>query len=170
MIVTKIHKELEDVLFEPKAPGVKESYYTILGDGQNITIINPGKNGVEFNKTYGHVNRYQGAEMYQCLSGQGIVVMERLDENGNAKEFRVATLSSGKQVEVPAGYGHCVVNVGKGYLVVLDNAPGHGPKYQNYEPIKEKKGFAYYIVEKKGEIGFERNSNYSIHPQITTEY
>jgi hypothetical protein len=60
--------------------------------------------------------------------------------------------------------------VGKGYLVILDNAPGQGPKFQNFDAVKAKKGFAYYIVEKKGEIGFERNTNYSIFPQITTEY
>lgn len=170
MIITTTHKELEDVLFDHKAPGVKESYYVILGDSQNITIVNPGKNGTEFNKTFGHLNKFQGAEIFHCLSGQGIVVMQRNDENGEAKEFKVATLSSGKQIEVPEGYGHCVVNVGKGYLVVLDNAPGHGPKFQEYDGVKAKKGFAYYIVEKKGEIGFEKNTNYSIFPQITTEY
>ena len=170
MIITRTYKELEDVLMDPKGSKIKEPYCVILGDGQDITVINPGKNGTEFNKTYGHLNKYQGVEIYQCLSGQGIVVLQRNDENGEAKEFKVATLSSGRQVEVPEGYGHCLVNVGKGYLVVLDNAPGHGPKYQDYSSVKAKKGFAYYIVEKKGEIGFEKNLNYRVHPQISTEY
>lgn len=169
MIKTHTHKDLEDVLMEPKGTGIKEPYHIILGDGQNITVINPGKNGKEFNKTYGHLNLYQGAEIFQCLSGQGIAVMQRNDENGEAKEFKVATLSSGKQIEAPEGYGHCLVNVGKGYLVVLDNSPGHGSKFQDYSGVKARRGFAYYIVEKKGEIGFEKNPNYKVHPQITTE-
>ncbi len=170
MITQKVHKELEDVLLEPRAAGVKESYYVIRDVEQSITVLSPGKNGIEFNKTYGHFHKYQGAEIYQCLAGQGILIMQRNDEDGEAKEFKVATLSSGKQVEIPSGYGHCLVNIGKGFLVVLDNAGDKANKWHNFEPVKEKRGFAYYIVEKKGEIAFDQNPNYKVHPQISTEY
>src|SRR3989344_758885 len=123
MIQTKIHKELEDVLMEPKEKGIKEPYFVIRGDNQNITVLNSGKNGIEFNKTYGHFHNYLGVEIFNCLYGQGVLIMQRNDEMGEAKEFKVVTLHPGKQVEVPVGFGHSLVNIGKGYLVVLDNAP-----------------------------------------------
>lgn len=168
MIITKTHKELEDVLMDPKDTGVKEPYFIIREIGQNITIIVPGKNGDEYNKTYGHFHIYMGVEIYNCLYGQGLLIMQRNDEEGEAKEFKVVTLHSGKQVEVPSGYGHCIVNIGKSFLVMLDNSPDF-EKSHNYETVKIKKGFAYYVIEKKGEISFEHNPNYHVHPQITTE-
>ncbi len=168
MIVTTTKKDLNDVLMDPKAPGVRDAYSVIRGENQNITVLSTGKNGGEYNKTRGHFHTYLGAEIYNCLYGQGILVMQRNDEEGEPKEFRVVSLHPGKQIEVPSGFGHCLVNVGRGYLVVLDNAPniknGH-----NYEPVKEKRGFAYYVIEKKGEIAFEENSNYKLHPQISSE-
>jgi len=153
---------------EPKEKGVKEPYFVIREIGQNITIISPGKNGTEFNKTYGHFHNYLGIEIYNCLFGQGVLIMQRNDEDGEPKEFKVVTLHSGKQVEVPSGFGHSVVNIGKSFLVMLDNAPDF-TKAHNFEPVKDKRGFAYYIVEKKGEIAFEMNPHYRIHPQISTE-
>lgn len=168
MIISHVHKDLEDVLMEPKGTGIKEPYFVIRGDGQSITILNPGLNGIEFNKTHGHFNNFKSVEIYTCLYGQGIVVLQRNDEAGEAKEFKVITIHSGKQVEIPSGYGHGLVNIGKGYLVVLDNSP-LDPKAHDYQSVKRKRGFAYYIVEKKGEVAFEPNSNYSVQPQISTE-
>ena len=108
-----------------------------------------------------------GVNVYQCLYGQGILLMQRNDEAGEAKEFKVATLSQSKQVEVPAGLVICIINVGRNFLVV------HGPLIENEEleskTIIERHGLAYYVVEKKGEIAFEQNPNYSVHPQISTE-
>lgn len=168
MIDTKTRLELVDVLMEPKAKGVKDAYFVIRSGEQNITVLNPGKNGQEYNKTYGHFHTYQGIEIYNCLYGQGILIMQRNDEEGEAKEFKVVTLSAGKQVAIPAGFGHSLVNVGKGYLVVLDNAPNF-PAAHNYEPVKEKQGFAYYVIDKKGDIAFVHNPNYKVHPQISSE-
>jgi oxalate decarboxylase/phosphoglucose isomerase-like protein (cupin superfamily) len=169
MISTKIHKELEDVLLEPKAPGVKESYFVIQSEEQNITVLNPGKNGIEYNKTYGHFHKFLGVEIYVTLFGQGVLIMQRNDENGEAKEFKVVTLHPGKQVEIPSGFGHVLINIGKGFLVVLDQTGKRADKWHNYEPVKAKRGLAYYIVEKKGEIAFDVNPAYRVHPQISTE-
>lgn len=168
IISTTTKKELKDVLMEPRAATQKPAYHVIRGEGQNITVLLPGLNGDEYNKTYGHFHKYNTVEIYNCLYGQGLVVMQRNDEEGQAKEFKIVGLNPGKQVEVPAGFGHTLVNVGKIFLVVLDNAP-ESPQMHDYERVKEKKGFAYYIVEKKGEIAFEKNPNYRSSPQITTE-
>lgn len=169
MIEPRTRQELKDVLMDPKGPGVTEPYFVIRGEaGQNITVLTPGLNGNEFNKTYGHFHNYQGMEIYNVVYGQGVLVMQRNDENGEAKEVRVVSLRSGMSVEIPSGYGHCLVNVGKTYLVVIDNAPDFKNAH-NFEPVKDKRGLAYYVVDKRGEVGFEPNPNYRLHPQISTE-
>ncbi len=168
MIKIITHKDIEEVLMEPKTKGVKESYSVIDAGDQRIICLNPGKNGIEFNKTHGHFGAHLGVEIYHCLFGQGVLVMQRNDEDGDAKEFKVVTLTAGKQVIVPAGFGHCFVNIGKGYLVVLDNSPKR-TRTPDEDLLEIKRGLAYYIVEKKGEIAFEMNPNYRVHPQISTE-
>lgn len=168
MILTFAHKDLEPVLMEPKVAGVKEPYFIIQGqNGENITVLSSGKNGSEYNKTFGFYHTFPGMEIYHCLYGQGILIMQRNDENEEAKEVRIVSLRPGGVVEIPAGYGHSVVNTGKSFLLVADNAP-QNPKLHNGDLVRKKKGFAYYIVDKKGNISFETNPNYSFHPQIST--
>lgn len=167
MLTAITRKDLKDVLMDFKAPGVKEPYFIIQGEGgQNITVITPGTNGVEFNKTFGHFHELQEVEIYNVVYGQGVLLMQRNDEGGEAKEVRIVGLRPGSVVEVPAGYGHIIVNVGKNYLVVIDNAPS-GYKGNNIETIRSKHGLAYFVVDKKGEVGFEPNPNYHLHPQIS---
>ncbi len=168
MIISKRAQDLKQVLMQGSELQVKEPYTMIVDKEQVIFAIYPGVNGIEFNKTEGYFNAYPGAQVYQCLYGQGVLIMQRNDEVGEAKEFKVVTLSSGRQVGVPAGWAMCLVNIGKNFLVVVGNV-NIASKDINSKAILAKHGLAYYIVEKKGEVGFEQNSNYNIHPQITTE-
>ena len=168
MIIEKTHKDLKDVLMEPKALGIKDAYYIIAEADQNIIILSPGKNGVEFNKTHGHFHKGQSVEIFTCVLGQGVLVMQRNDEEGEAKEFKVVSLNPGKQVVIPAGFGHSLINVGRTFLIV-SHTGSNTPQANNYKAVKEKKGFAYYVVEKKGDIAFELNPNYRVRPQINTE-
>lgn len=147
---------------------VKQPYSMIIDSDQVIFVVNQGMNGTEFNKTEGYFSSYPGVQVYQCLYGQGVLVMQRNDEGGEAKEFKIVTLSTGRQIGVPADFAICLVNVGKTFLVVVGNVDIKS-KYIDSKAILEKKGLAYYIVEKKGEVGFEQNPNYKLHPQITTE-
>lgn len=149
-------------------PQLKEPYSIIKGEEQTIFVVSQGMNGEEFNKTEGYHSSYPGSQVYQCLYGQGVLVMQRNDEEGEAKEFKIVTLREGRQVGVPAGWAICLVNIGKTFLVVLGNL-SLDTKYIDSKPILEKRGFAYYIVEKKGEVSFDQNSNYKLHPQITSE-
>ncbi len=160
MVITKSAKELKPVLMDPKATVIKNPYYLITDDAQVIYVVAPGLNGVEFNKTAGSVSTSEGVTVITCLWGQGILALQRNDEEGEAKEFKIVTLNSGKQVGVPAGWISSLVNVGKGFLVVLQIGA-----YE--ESVKQE--LAYYIVEKRGEIAFEQNPNYSVRPQIATE-
>lgn len=167
MINIKTRQELKDVLMDPKSPGVKEPYLVINGEaGQNITVITPGLNGPEFNKTYGYFHKYQEVEIYHVIYGQGILIMQRNDPDGEAKEARVVSLRPGLTVEVPVGFGHALVNVGKTYLAVIDDTPIE-KNTRDFASVKAKHGLAYYVVDKKGEVGFEPNPNYKLHPQIS---
>lgn len=168
MLITKTSQDLKRVYMEGAKIGVKEPYSIIKDESQAIFIVNQGINGEEFNKTEGYLNSYPGVQIFQSLYGQGILVMQRNDEEGEAKEFKVVTLSQGKQIGVPAGLAICLVNVGKTFLVVVGNVDIDS-KYISSKPILDKGGLAYYIVEKKGEVGFEQNPNYKLHPQITAE-
>lgn len=168
MITQRTRAQLKQVLMDPDSPGVKNPYFMIRGEGEeSITVLSPGKNGAEFNKTYGHFHNYPGVEIYHIAYGQGILVLQRNDEFGEAKEFRVVGLRPGMSVEVPAGYGHALVNIGKTCLVAIDNSPQTSDAH-DFTPVKQKHGLSYYIVDKKGEVGFEQNPNYKLHPQIST--
>lgn len=148
--------------------GIKNPYYLIEDNGQVIFVVTPGHNGTEFNKTEGYLSTFPAVQTYISLYGSGILLMQRNDEIGEAKEFKLVTLNPLKQISVPAGWSVCMVNTGSTYLVALRNS-ALDKKYINNKPIIEKGGLAYFVVEKKGEITFERNPNYRVHPQITTE-
>lgn len=160
-------RDLKPVLMKGARPGVKEAYFLIEDKLQLIFVVSPGKNNTEFNKTVGYFGSFSGIQTYQCLYGNGLMLMQRNDF-GTVKEFKVVSLNQGRQVLVPAGWGMCLVNTGNNFLVVLRSS-FLDEKDQDTKPILEKQGLAYYIVEKKGEIAFEENPNYSYHPQITTE-
>lgn len=168
MIITKTRQDLKEVLMEPRAPGLKEVYFIIKGESdRDIVVVNPGKNGNEFNKTFGEFSKTPGVEIVNVLYGQGVLIMQRNDLEDEAKEVKIVGLRAGVAIEIPAGDGFCFVNVGKTYLVVLGSSVDTEDKLST-EPVREKRGFAYYVVDKKGEVGFEPNPNYSIHPQIMT--
>lgn len=169
MIKTITKDNLKPVLMEPKATGlIKEPYFIIEGEGgQNIIIVSAGKNGTEFNKTIGFFHRFPGVHTYHIVYGTGVILLQRNDEEGEPKEVRVASIRTGLNVEVPAGYGHCLVNIGKNYLVVLESSLPNKNSY-TINPIIARHGLAYYLVDKKGDVAFEQNPNYRLHPQITT--
>lgn len=168
MIKLKTYKDLRPVLMEKTKKSVKTPYYLIVEKDQVIFAVSPGKNGAEFNKTSGYFNNFPGIQTYNCLYGSGILLMQRNDEFEEAKEFKMVRLSSHRQVNAPAGWYVCLINTGNNFLIVLRNS-SLAEKYKVPKPILEKSGFAYYIIEKKGEISFEPNPHYRVHPQITTE-
>ncbi len=168
MVITKTDQDLKPVLMDSTKKGLKYPYYQILGNGQIIFVVSAGLNGLEFNKTTVFLNNYPNIQVYQCLSGQGMILMQRMDQQGEAKEFKVISIPVGLSVTVPIGWVACLVNVGKSFLVVLANI-GIESALLDSKEARKKKGLAYYVVEKKGEISFEPNINYRVHPQISTE-
>lgn len=168
MVIQKTAQELKPVLMESKVKGVKTPYYQIEDKNQTIFVVSVGRNGVEFNKTEGFISNFPGVQTFQCLYGSGILLLQRNDQLGDAKEFKMMVLNPLKSFSVPAGWGMCLINTGNNFLVVLANII-LDKKYQVTQPIIEKRGLAYYVIEKKGEIVFEQNPNYQVHPQISME-
>lgn len=154
---------------DTEQPRVKEPYFLIQSEEDgNITVVASGKNGIEYNKTFGLVNKFPGVINLHCLFGQGLLVLQRNDFEGTLKEIKVFSLRPGSSVEIPANSSYCLVNTGRHFLVTLDNMLNN-PKYHTTEPILVTKGLAYYVIEKKGEIAFEKNPNYKFHPQLVME-
>lgn len=161
------HKDIEEVLMEPKAPGVKEPFFLIEGDNEeSITVVASGKNGAEYNKSLGYFHTFPGIEVYHTLYGQGVMVMQRNDSEGEAKEVKVVGLRPGVSIEVPSGWGQQIINTGKSFLVVADNSTANA-KHHSDQALKNRHGLCYYVIDKKGNISFEDNPSYKFHPQIS---
>lgn len=109
-----------------------------------ISIVHPGKVGAEFFMTKGHFHSLlDTAEVYYCLRGEGMMVME--DPEGNSC---VEPLSPGRILYVPPRWAHRSVNTGgQENLVTFFIYPGNAG--HDYGTI-ELKGFRKLVVEKDG--------------------
>jgi len=154
-------EKLKEVLRDPSAQGPDNAYYMMRGI-PNITIWEPGFYGQEFNKTYGHYHLHNEPETYQVLFGEGIGILQHRSESGEVYEVRLVKVKQGDTVKVPQGaWGHAFANTGKTYLITSDDARSDASHSQNdYLPVKEKQGMAYYIVTEGGEVKIIPNPNY----------
>ena len=155
----KIRKleDMREVLMNPEAEG-PESVYVMVRGKPNITVLVPGKIGQEFTKTHGHYHKDNRSETYKVLFGEG----KMLVQNRDADDVQLLEMKTGEEVVVPEGYAHTMVNTGKGPLVTIDDCPTDAEANVNdYEPIKEKRGFAKYVVESEdGKIELIPNPAY----------
>lgn len=147
---------MREVLLDREADGPEDVYVMVRGK-PNITVLVPGKIGREFTKTHGHYHRDDRSEPYKILFGQG----KMLIQNRDASDVQLLETKAGEEVVVPEGYAHTMINTGNEPLVTVDNCPADAEaKVNDYEPIKEKRGFALYVVEEDGEIKTVPNSKY----------
>jgi glucose-6-phosphate isomerase len=150
MSQSKIRKleDMRDILLDREADGPEDVYVMIRGK-PNITVLVPGKIGREFTKTYGHYHRDDRCETYKVLFGEGKMLIQNRDASG----VRLLEMKVGEEVVVPAGYAHTMINTGDGPLVTADDcSPDAETAVNDYQPIKEKHGFALYVVEEDGKI------------------
>jgi glucose-6-phosphate isomerase len=107
------------------------------------SIVFPGKIGQEYYMTKGHFHTIlDTAEVYYCLSGRGVMLMETPEGVWRADE-----MSAGRVVYVPKRYAHRSINTGKDKLVtffVFRADAGH-----DYGSI-ESKGYRKLVVERDG--------------------
>lgn len=129
-------------------PKVYEFYNVVIpeedGHLQHCTsIVYPGRVGIEYFMTKGHFHAVAGtAEIYVCLAGRGLLLMQT--EDG---EFEVLEMYPGSISYIPPYWAHRTVNTGHEPLVffgVYRGDAGH-----NYGAI-EKRGFCKLVIEKDG--------------------
>jgi glucose-6-phosphate isomerase, archaeal len=110
--------------------------------GTSITY--PGKVGDEYFMTKGHFHSVlDTAEIYYCLRGRGLMMMENPEGDVQWEEF-----TPGKGVYVPGRYAHRSINTSPDEpLVTFFAFPGHAG--HDYGTI-ESKGFRKIVVERDG--------------------
>jgi glucose-6-phosphate isomerase len=109
-----------------------------------ITLIHPGKVGDEYFMTKGHFhNVIETAEIYYCLKGEGMMVMETPEG-----EWSVEELHSGRVLYIPPRWAHRSVNTGqRDDLVMFFAYPANAG--HDYGTIKQQ-GFRKLVVERDG--------------------
>lgn len=174
---SRTHEKMKDVLMDSNGIGPEIHYYMIRGgvDQKNITVWEPGTVSGEYIKTYGHYHVGELSETYWIIFGQGVALLQKLkqDENGKiiedeVEDFKAIQVSAGDQVFMPTGYGHLVANTGNTYFVTADDSPvdfedrdpSSFPGHADYEPVKNMKGFAYYVVEHEDKPALKKNPLY----------
>jgi len=159
-------EKMMEVLANPSVSGPENAYYMLRGN-PNITIWENGKYGNEFIKTYGHYHIHGESETYKVLFGEGISIVQHRTKEDSVDRVDLRKVKAGDIVQVPSGtWGHAFANTGSTYLITSDDAPNDASHAQNdYLPIKEKHGMAYYILEKEGKVIIEKNPNYQNLPQ-----
>jgi len=111
---------------------------------QGVSVIHPGKVGDEYFMTKGHFHRVlETGEVYYCLRGQGMMVMETPEGEWSVQEF-----VPGQVLYVLPRWAHRSVNTSLTedlifYFVYPGNA-GH-----DYGTI-ERQGFRKLVVERDG--------------------
>ena len=177
------HQKMKEVLLSPKSLGPKIHYFMIRGgkNKTNITVMEPGKIGKEYIKTYGHYHIGKLEETYTILKGNGFVIMQKREKDKNGepidtkiKNFRAIKIKAGNKIFIPGGWGHLLVNTGNTWLVSSDDSPVNFksknpvsmPGHADYKPFKKLHGAGYYVIEKNGRSAFQRNPNYSSLPKI----
>ena len=100
----------------------------------------PGRIGDEFAVTRGHLHaKADRAELYYCLSGRGVMLLETL-----SGESRALPIANGQAVHVPGDWIHRSVNVGnEPFVTLFCYAADSG---QNYQLIADAGGMATLVV------------------------
>ncbi len=131
----------------------------------DITVIPPGMLGCEFVKTAGHYHpRVPGTdvtypEIYEVLSGEAHYIMQKPLDDG-IEDVILIKAKQGDKVIIPPGYGHLTINASN---KVLKMANWVAEGFESiYEPIREKGGGAYFILEE----GIVKNPRYARVPEI----
>ncbi|WP_297747381.1 glucose-6-phosphate isomerase family protein [uncultured Tessaracoccus sp.] len=108
------------------------------------SILLPGTVGEEYAMTRGHLHAIANrAELYYCLSGHGLLLMDSLDGESVAAE-----LTPGKAVNVPGHWVHRSVNVGdEPFVTLFCYCADSG---QDYGIIAEAGGMRTLIVKSDG--------------------
>jgi glucose-6-phosphate isomerase len=166
-----VYNDTEDFERQLDERGTAELVYTVdvhsydSGPG-SLTIgtstLLPGKVGDEFAVTRGHLHALADrAELYYCLAGRGVMLMDTLEG-----ETRAIELTPGVAAHVPGRWIHRSVNVGDEPFVTLFCY--NGDAGQNYEVIADAGGMKTLVVDdgRGGWAAIEnpRHTGYALDP------
>ncbi len=132
----------------------------------DITVIPPVKLGKEFVKTLGHYHPplpcsdVTYAEVYEVLDGSAHYLLQK-EVNGIIEDVVVIEAERGEKVIIPPNYGHVTINPSDRELKMANLVFREFSSI--YEPIRRKKGAAYFELVDEG---FIRNDNYEKLPDI----
>jgi glucose-6-phosphate isomerase len=137
--------ELLYEVYEVKRPETSNELIT------GMSIVHPGKVGDEYFMTKGHFHaELECAEIYHCLAGEGVMVMENPEG-----EWSVAELRPGTVLYVAPRWAHRSVNTRPDTdLITFFAYPGHAG--HDYGSI-EKQGFRKLMVERAGHPAIVEN-------------
>ena len=109
-----------------------------------VTMIHPGKVGDEFFMTKVHFHsEIETSELYYCLKGRGVLVMETLEGDWSIEEFYPGSLTF-----VPPRWAHRSVNTSlEDDLILFFAYPAHAG--HDYKSIEEQ-GFRKLIFDSGG--------------------
>jgi glucose-6-phosphate isomerase, archaeal len=138
-----------------------------------FTILPARMIGREFVKTHGHSHpsiigkHYSFPEIYAQISGLMWLFLQKHhpDDLSVIEECYLIKMQPGDKVLIPPNYAHMQINPSP-------NEPSitAGLYSQTVKPefgfYKQKKGFAYYILDKGDDIEVLQNPNYSHHPPM----
>jgi glucose-6-phosphate isomerase, archaeal len=162
MISVRKLSDLKEYLKDPSSKGPEDVYYMFRGN-PCITVLMPGFIGEEYTKTAGHYHKNDVPEKYEVLFGEGIFILQKREITDIQEDVRVIRVIRGDVIEIPSGWGHTQSNTGTTPLITFDTAPENAETAVNeYEPIKSKSGFFYYVVEEKGEPKLIKNPAYGL--------
>jgi len=148
----KMMKEDNALLYEVYEKLVPEKSGELI---QGLSIVHPGKVGKEYFMTKGHFHSIiDTAELYLCLKGKGMMVMETPEG-----EWAIEEMIPNKAVYVPGKWAHRSVNISDTDLVTLFIYPadaGH-----DYGTIKEK-SFRKIVIEENGKPAIMDNPMWNL--------
>jgi glucose-6-phosphate isomerase len=159
--------DMKDVIYDIEwlkaAPPDMELYYmyrdlalsrkdrsVMLDNGlrYDITVIPPGRLGVELVKTAGHYHpAVKGTgvtypEIYEVLSGKAHYLLQRCD-NDDITDVVMVEAGAGDKVLIPPNYGHVTINPSSNKELKMANWVSRNFS-SIYEPYKKCGGGAYF--------------------------
>jgi glucose-6-phosphate isomerase len=178
----KTLEQLKPVLKDPESTGPDPVYFVFMEVSSekwaNITIIQPGKIGEEYPKTFGHYHS-KGApdETYHLLEGEGVLQLAKKHFEGEkwvpevVDAVYLIKAKPGEEIVISENFAHSWSNVGKMPTISYDDwRSGHSPS--DYEDVERLQGLPYYLVEEEGRPKAIPNPNYKDLPEpiwITAE-
>ncbi len=145
----RVYRDADAYAGELERRGAGHLVYSVsehrAGDDAGALIVGtstllPGLYGDEFAVTRGHLHaQADRAELYHCLSGHGVMLLETVEGASRAVE-----LVAGQAVHIPGHWVHRSVNVGDEPFVTLFCYPADAG--QNYDLISRAGGMATTVV------------------------